>query len=146
MQLSLRSPAKKWTTTAVIVGLTAGYCGVAASRFLADRFGQLNSESSLRRAIRLDPGNAEYRYNFGIRELALQLPANAAPWLESATRLNFHSARQWIALAVAKQLLGDPAGENTAIDNALAVDSHTPDIAWQAANLLLDHDCLENPP
>lgn len=137
MQLSLRSPAKKWAATAAIVVLTAGYCGVAASCFLADRLAHSNNESALRRAIRLDPGNAEYRYNFGVRELSLQLPATAEPWLESATRLNFHSARQWIALAVAKQLLADPAGENTAIDNALAVDSHTPDIAWQAANLLL---------
>lgn len=137
MQLSLRSPAKKWAATAAIVVLTAGYCGVAASRFLADRFARSNDESSLRRAIRLDPGNAEYRYNFGVRELSLQLPASAEPWLESATRLNFHSARQWIALAVIKQLLGDSSGEKLAIDNALAVDPHTPEIAWQAANLLL---------
>ena len=77
MQLSLRSPAKKWAATAAIVVLTAGYCGVAASRFLADRLAQSSSESALPRAIRLDPGNAEYRYNFGIRELSLQLPASA---------------------------------------------------------------------
>lgn len=137
MQLSLRSPAKKWVTIAAIVVMAAGYCGVATSRFLADRFAQSSGEAYLRRAIRLDPGNAEYRYNFGIRELALQSPASATPWLESATQLNVHSAKQWIALAVAKQLLGDPAGEQTAIDHALAVDPHTPDIAWQAANLLL---------
>lgn len=137
MQLSFRSPAKKLAATAAIIVVTAGYCGVAASRILADRFAQSDHESHLRRAIRLDPGNAEYRYNFGIRELALQSPATATPWLESATRLNFHSAKQWIALAVAKQLLGDPAGEQAAIDHALTVDPHTPDIAWQAANLLL---------
>jgi tetratricopeptide (TPR) repeat protein len=137
MQLSFRSPAKKWATTAAIVMGTAGYCGVAASRFLADRFAQSNHESYLLKAIRFDPNNAEYRYNFGVRQLALQSPATAAPWLESATKLNFYSAKQWIALAVAKQLLGDLAGENTAINNALAVDSHSPDIAWQAANLLL---------
>lgn len=137
MQLSLRNPAKKWAATAGIVVMAAGYCGVAASRFLADRLAQSSGEAYLRRAIRLDPGNAEYRYNFGIRELALQSPASATAWLESATQLNVHSAKQWIALAVAKQLLGDPAGEQTAIDHALAVDPHTPDIAWQAANLLL---------
>ena len=72
MQLSLRSPAKKWAATAAIVVVTAGYCGVAASRFLADRLAQSDSESSLRRAIRLDPGNAEYQYDFGVRQLALQ--------------------------------------------------------------------------
>lgn len=137
MQLSLRSSAKRWAATAAIVVVTAGYCGVAASRFLADRFAQSSSDSSLRRAIRLDPGNAEYRYNFGVRELALQSPATAVAWLESATKLNFHSAQQWIALAIAKQLLGDLNGENTAIEKALTVDSHTPNLAWQAANLLL---------
>jgi len=137
MQLSLRSPAKKWAATAAIVAVTAGYCAVAASRFLADGLAQSNSDSALRRTIRLDPGNAEYRYNFGVRQLALQSPSTAAPWLESATKLNFHSARQWIALAVARQLLGDSDAEKNAIDNALAADSHTPDIAWQAANLLL---------
>lgn len=137
MQLSLRSPAKKWAATAAIVVVTAGYCGVAASSLVANRLAQSIDESCLRRAMRLDSGNAEYRYNFGIRELARQSPATATPWLESATKLKFYSSKQWIALAAAKQLLGDPAGENVAINNALAVDPHTPDTAWQAANLLL---------
>jgi hypothetical protein len=137
MHLSLWSPAKKWAATAAVVMVTAGYCGVVASRFLAERFAQSADLDRLHRVIQLDSSNAEYRFQLGVRELARQSPATAKPWLESATRLNSHSAKQWIALAVARQLLGDSSGERAAIDNALAVDPHTPDTAWQAANLLL---------
>ena len=137
MQLSLRSPAKRWAAATAIVVVAAGYCGVAASRVVADRLSQSGDVSHLRRAIRLDPGNAEYKFNLGIHELAAQSPATAASLLESATRLNAHSAKQWIALAVARQLLGDASGETVALHNALAFAPRTPDIAWQAANLLL---------
>ena len=137
MQLDLSSPARKWAAVTTIVVVAAGYCGVVSTRFLADRFAQSSVAADLRRAVQLDPKNAEYRYNLGIHELALQSPATAVPWLESATRLNFHSAKQWIALAIAKQLVGDPSTEEAAIQNALFVDPRTPDIAWQAANLLL---------
>jgi tetratricopeptide (TPR) repeat protein len=137
MQLSLRTPAKRWAAGATVVALAVTYCGVATCRLLADHFSESGSESLLRRAIRLDPGNAEYSYRMGIGELALQSPSEALPWFQSATALNGNSAKYWLDLAATEQLLGSSAAEKSALERALAVDPHTPAIAWQAANLFL---------
>ena len=137
MQISLRSPAKKWAAAATVVAAAVGYCGVATTRLLADHFSHADDEVSLRRAVRLDPGNAEYHHTLGIRELALQFPGRAVPWLESATQLNPDSSKYWIDLAAARQLLGDSDGEKAALERALAVDPRSPETAWQAANFFL---------
>ncbi len=137
MQISLRSSAKKWTAAATVVAAATGYFAVATTRLLADHFSRADDDASLRRAVRLDPGNAEYRYRLGIRELALQFPGRATPWLESAVQLNPDSSKYWINLAAARQLLGDSEGEKSALDRALAVDPRTPETAWQAANFFL---------
>jgi tetratricopeptide (TPR) repeat protein len=144
MQLSLCSSAKKWGAAAAIVAIAVGYSTVATCRVLADHFAQSPEESILRRAIWLDPGNAEHRYTLGIHQLRLQSPSTAVPWLQSATLLNPHSAKYWIDLAAANQLLGNSAGETAAVNRALAVDPHSPEIAWQAANLFLAQGRVED--
>ncbi len=137
MQISLRSPARKWAAAATLVAAAAGYCAIATTRVLANHFSETDDEASLRRAVRLDPGNAEYHYRLGIREMELQFPGRAVPWLESATRLNPDSSKYWIDLAADRQLLGDTEREKAALDRALAVDPRTPETAWQAANFFL---------
>src|SRR5206468_7495239 len=122
---------------AAIVAVAAGYSTVTTRRVLADYLAQSADEVAIQRAVRLDPGSAEYRYTLGIHHLKLQSPAAALPWLKSATLLNPHSAKYWIDLAAAEQLLGDSAGETAATNRALAVDPRSPGIAWQAANLFL---------
>jgi carbohydrate binding protein with CBM4/9 domain len=144
MQLSLCSPAKKWAAAAAIIAAAAGYSAVAACRLLADHLAQSSDEVALQRAVRLDPGNAQHRYTLGIHQLKLQSPAAALPWLQSATLLNPHSAKYWIDLAAAEQLLGDSSGENAATNRALAVDPRSPGIAWQAANLFLAQGLVDD--
>src|SRR5438270_109196 len=129
MQLSLRTPAKRWAAGATVVALAVTYCGVATCRLLADYFSDSPREPLIRRAVRLDPGNAEYSYRVGVRELALQSPSEALPWLQSATVLNRNSATYWLDLAATEQLLGNSAAEKSALESALAVDPHTPSIA-----------------
>jgi tetratricopeptide (TPR) repeat protein len=113
------------------------YCGLAASRLMADRFAQSANELQLRRAVRLDSGNAEYWHSVGIHNLALQAPNRALPWLRSAVALNPNSARYSMDLSIDEQLVGDFAGERSALEHALAVDPRTPSISWKAANLFL---------
>jgi len=137
MQWNLRSPAKRWVAATATIVVTAAYCGVATCRLLADRFAQSSDEASLRRASRLDPGNAEYQHMLGLHQLALQAPKEAIGPLNRATVLNPNSAKYWMDLAATDQLLGDSEKERAALNHALAVDSHTPAIAWQAANLFL---------
>jgi tetratricopeptide (TPR) repeat protein len=157
MQLSLSSSARKWAAAAAMITVAAAYSTLATFRLLADHFAHSSDEGSLRRAIRLDPGSAEHRYLLGIHQLRQQSPSSAVSWLQSAARLNPHSAKIWVDLAAAEQLLGDSANETAAINRALAVDPRSPEVAWQAANLFLAqgsvddamkqfHTVLENDP
>ncbi len=144
MQVSLCSPAKKWAAAATIVAVAAGYSTVATCRVLAEHLAQSSDEAALRRAVRLDPGSAEHRYTLGIHQLRLQSPAAAVPWLESAAVLNPHSAKYWIDLAAAEQLLGGTSSATAAANRALAADPRHPEIAWQAANLFLAQGLVDD--
>ena len=157
MQLSLSSSAKKWAAAAAMITAAAAYSTLAAFPLLADHFAHSSDESALRRAIWLDPGNAENRYIVGIHQLRQQSPSSAVSSLQSAALLNPHSSRIWVDLAAADQMLGDSTNETAALNRALAVDPRSPEIAWQAANLFLSeglvddamkqfHTVLENDP
>jgi hypothetical protein len=145
MQLELRQPAKKLAVAVVLFFLAACYLILTTAGFLAAHFSTDPDPIQLKRAARLDPGNAEYRYLLGRYELlAAQSPQAAMPWLETATSLNPHSARYWLDLAIARQSLGDIASAQPALEHALAAGPRTPDVAWQAANLYLAQGSIED--
>lgn len=158
MQLELRSPAKRVAAYAVLLALTASYLGVTAKHVLAAHDARLDDEFHLKRAVALDPNNAEYADQLGRHELvAAQSPSRAATWLTMATALNPHSAHYWMDLAIAQQSLGDTNAETQSLDHALAADPRNPVVAWNAANLYLAqgspdrtmkllHSVLENEP
>jgi len=136
MQLELRSPAKKWTALAAIFFGAASYLSLAGAQGVAAYLSEMRDAHWLKRAVNLDPGSAEYRYRLGHYELlADRSPQAALPWLQSATDLNPHSGRYWIDLAMSQQALGDTSSEQRSLQHALSVDVHTPEIAWDAANL-----------
>jgi len=145
MQLELRQSAKKLAVVAALFFLAASYLALTACAFLAAHFSTDPDAASLKRAVWLDPGNAEYRYRVGRYELlAGQSPQAAIPWLEAATALNPHSAKYWLDLAIARQSIGDTVSERPALERALAADPRTPDVAWQAANLYLAQGSLDD--
>lgn len=138
MQLQLRSPAKKIGAYSALTILCASYLSVTGKHVLAEHYSQLNDDIHLKRAVALDPGNAEYADRLGRHELvATQAPADALRWLQSATVLNPRSAHYWMDLAVAQQSTGDTAAETNSLDRALAADPRNPEAAWDAANLFL---------
>lgn len=137
MELTFPTAAKKWMAGSVLVLAAAGYTALAGTRFLAAVCSQSPHLASLRLAVRFDPGSAAYRNAIGVYQLLRQSPRDALPWLQSATKLDPSAAKYWMDLAVAQQLAGNLDAERSAIDQALAMDPRTPDIAWQAANLLL---------
>ena len=138
MQLEIRQPAKRWAVAAVLSLLSAAYLILTTAAFLGAHFSTDPDPARLQLAARLDPGNADYPYRLGRYELlAAQSPQTAIPWLETATRLNPHAAKYWLDLAIARQSMGDTDSERPALEHALAADPHTPDVAWQAANLYL---------
>jgi tetratricopeptide (TPR) repeat protein len=138
MQLELRSPAKKSAALVALFSFMAAYVALSAAQFLAALFSNIPDPVWLKRAVWLDPGNAEHRYRLGRYELlAGQSPQTSLPWLRSAAALNPHAGRYWADLALAQQSLGDINSEKGSLENALAADPHTPEIAWDAANLYL---------
>lgn len=138
MQSQLRHPAKTLAAFAALSLAVLVYFVLTAAAFLASYFSTAPDLARLQRAAWLDPGNAEYPYRLGRYELlAGQSPQAALPWLEKATRLNPHSAKYWLDLAIARQSVGDTVSERPALERALAADPRTPDVAWQVANLYL---------
>lgn len=143
MKIPFNTPARKWLVTAVAVALAIAYLGLVSSQFAAYWLGnpshiELTSLTSLERAARLDPGNAEYRDRLGrFYDLVSHDPASAVGQYKAAVQLNPHSATYWFDLASAYQVLGDTLNQTSALERAIQEDSMTPDVAWQAANLYL---------
>ncbi len=138
MKIPLHSPARKRLVAAIAVVLAIVYMGLAASRFAASWLGSRVQLTSLKRAVWLDPGNADYRNHLGrFYDLVTRDPASSVGPYKEAVALNPHSARFWFDLASAYQVLGDTANQTAALERAIQADAMTPDVAWEAANLYL---------
>jgi cytochrome c-type biogenesis protein CcmH/NrfG len=118
--------------------LVFAYLLLATKEFAASHFGSRSDLSSLERAVRLSPGNADYRHRLG-RYFAFVSgnPRAAVESYLSATRLNPHQARYWFDLAVAYQVLGDAENQRQSLERAVQVEPTAPDVAWEAANFFL---------
>src|SRR5262249_6149485 len=136
--ISLNTPARKRLVATVAIVLTMAYIIFAAGSFVAAWYGDRVELSSLQRAARLDPGNADYRNHLGrYYALVVRDPASAIQPYQAAVQLNPHSARFWFDLASAYQVLGDAGNQTTALEHAIEADPTTPDVAWEAGNLYL---------
>src|SRR5262245_18857169 len=138
MRIPLQSRAPKVFLLGGSILLSAVYVGFSAVDFLGAHFAEIPTLASLSRAVRLQPGNAEYRYRLGrYLSLAELSPAQAEAPLRAAVGLNPHQARYWMALAGAYQLLGDDQHQGTSLERALAAEPTTPEVAWEAANFYI---------
>jgi tetratricopeptide (TPR) repeat protein len=138
MKIPFNSPARKWTVAAIVIVLAIIYMSLSGREFIASWLGGRAELSSLERAARLDPGNADYRNHLGrYFDLVARDPSTAIGHYKTAVQLNPHSARYWFDLASAYQVLGDTADQTAALERAIQADSMTPDVAWEAANLYL---------
>jgi tetratricopeptide (TPR) repeat protein len=138
MQISLNTSVRKYLLGGAALVLAGLYLVLCGSFFLASWFGSRPELTSLRRAVRFDPGNADYRNHLGrYYELAARDPATAIEHYSAAVGLNPHSARFWFDLASAYQVMGDTAHQVAAQARALTAGPTSPDVAWEAANLYL---------
>lgn len=138
MKVEFKTPARQRLVFAVAGLLSLAFLGYGAKLLVASWFGNRVERTSLERAARLDPGNAEYRHNLGrYYDLVARDPASAAAQYRAAVQLNPHSARYWFDLAGAYQVLGDTSSQTGALEHAIEADAMTPDVAWEAANLYL---------
>jgi tetratricopeptide (TPR) repeat protein len=144
MEFEIRHSSKRLAVVVLLFSGTAAYLALTTTQFLAVHFSQIPRAPDLRRAIKLDPLNAEYRDNMGRFELlAQQSPENALPWLQTATALNPNRSSYWLDRAIAEELVGDFASERDSLDRVTASDSHSARLAWQVANLYLSQGATE---
>src|SRR4051812_17466161 len=123
---------------------TAAYLVLTTTQFLAAEFSKSSHSSYLRKAIKLDPLNAEYRNNIGRFELLVQQsPANALPWLQSATSLNPNRSAYWLDRAIAEDLIGEFDSERKSLDRVSKSNPRSSNVAWQVANLYLSQSVIE---
>lgn len=138
MKIPLNTPPRKRLVAAIAALLAFAYIGFAVRQFLASWVGNRAELGSLQWAAKLDPRDAEYRYRLGrYYDLVARDPGSALVQYRTAVRLNPHSARYWLDLASAYQVLGDTPSQTAALEHAIQADGMTPDVAWEAGNLYL---------
>ncbi len=94
--------------------------------------------ANLQRAVRWQPGNADYRHRLGRYLFLVQrAPEAAVEAYRAAVALDPHQARYWFDLAGAYQLLGNTEEQKAALERGLVADPTTPDLAWEAGNFYL---------
>jgi hypothetical protein len=122
----------------VVVVLACAYIILAGKEFVASVFAARPELSKLERAVRLSPGNADYRHRLG-RYFAYQTgdSRSAIDSLRSAVALDPHDAHYWFDLAAAYQVTGDTDSQRAALGRALQAEPTAPDVAWEAANFFL---------
>ncbi len=132
------SNRRHWQFAAVVILLTCFYLLLTGTEFAASVFASRAELPKLERAVRLSPGNADYRHRLG-RYLAFVVgdPQSAIESFRAAVALNPHDARYWFDLAAAYQVTGDLNGQRAALERALQAEPTAPDVAWEAANFFL---------
>lgn len=137
MVIPLAGPRRLIFAVSVIV-LVGAYLSLSGMEFAASHFASRPDLPSLERAVRLSPGNADYRARVGRYRLFLEVdPPAALENLESAVRLNPYDSGVWLDLASARQLVGDSQGQREAIEGALRAEPASPRVAWAAANFFV---------
>jgi tetratricopeptide (TPR) repeat protein len=138
MEIALHSLPRKALLIAVGALLTLLYIFLAARLFVGSIFADRTDLVSLQRAVRFDPGNADYRDHLGryYARVASE-PGQAIEPFRAAVQINPHSARYWFDLASAYQVMGEMQNQTWALQHAIEADPTTPDVAWEAANFYL---------
>jgi tetratricopeptide (TPR) repeat protein len=132
------SNRQRWQFAAAVALLVCVYLFLTGKEFAASVFASHPELPKLERAVRLSPGNADYRHRLG-RYFAFVAgdPQSAIDSFRTAVALNPHDARYWFDLAAAYQVSGGITGQRAALERALQAEPTAPDVAWEAANFFL---------
>lgn len=138
MQVKLNTRLRKLFFVLVCLGAVGSYVTLVARHYVASRLSEQLNPKSLTRAAKIEPWNAEWRWELGRYSLFVaQDPTAAVANLEEAVGLNPHAARYWLDLAAAYQVGGDVPRQRFALEQAVEEEPTAPDVAWEAANFYL---------
>lgn len=136
------SDRRRWQFSTAVVCVTGVFLILAAKEFAASVFAARAELPSLRRAVLLSPGNADYRNRVGrYSAFVAGNPQAAIDSFREAVALNPYNAGYWLDLAAAYQVTGDSNGQRASLERALQAEPTAPSVAWEAANrFLIDGD------
>src|SRR6266567_7487471 len=120
MRIPVESSFKKSLFVGACMLAAAAYVSLVSLQYLATHFSEKPDLASLRRAVRLQPGNAEYRYHLG-NYLFFAEPFEKAALepFRAAVTLNPNKARYWMGLAAVYQKMENDKEEEPAVENAI---------------------------
>src|SRR5579864_2320094 len=108
MYVNLSSRLRRCLFAAVCLAAVGLYIYAIARHYAASRLSAQLDPESLTRAARLEPWNAEPRWELGRYSLFVaQDSAVAVSNLQAAVALNSHVARYWLDLAAGYQVAGN---------------------------------------
>lgn len=137
-QISLESRNRKTLLVGPVILLALVYSATALRNCVAAYRAATPDLVSLKTAVWLDPGNAQYRHQLGRFYFLVTKDASAAlQSYEAAIGLNPHSAQYWLSLAAVYGFQDKPDAQKQALEKAIQADPRTPDVAWDAANFYL---------
>jgi tetratricopeptide (TPR) repeat protein len=96
-----------------------------------------NSVSAADEAVKISPSDAEAHRARATVLNRLQMPAEAARSLETASSLRYRDDYLWIELGNTREELGDAEGALSALDQAIRWAPYYAHTHWQRGNLLL---------
>lgn len=107
---------------------------------LATTLGRSASVPEIKRAIGLEPSDADLHFRLGTAEIYSMGNSDAADGihqLQRATQLSPDETRYWTALAFACEFEGEAACADKAIARSLALSPMVPQVHWEAASFYL---------
>lgn len=142
-RFSSASRTFKWLFVLLCLALAAFYFDVISKDYRAAELAN-SDPAQLARALELAPGRADYHHRYGRQLFMVRQDARGAVQeYRRAVELNPRSAAAWLDLALAHQALGQKSQQNHALQRALAVDSHTPNVAWWAGQQYVAGEQIE---
>lgn len=108
--------------------------------WLADQWNRSSRPELWRKAVKLEPDDAEYWRHLGFyKELAMTQGKNrqAMGYLQRATKTDPRSAALWMDLGDAYETSGEPARAQEAYAKAQADDPMSAEVAWRYGSFLL---------
>jgi len=132
---------RSFTVVFLVAGCFAfavAYAHFAIRGYRAFALSGAKDDASLRRAMALEPRNAS-AYNAYCRfQRDTQIDfTGALPSCQRAVELNGNDSANWLDLAEVLYVTGDAQAERVALEQAIAADPMTPEVAWNAGNLYL---------
>ncbi|HKW27243.1 MAG TPA: hypothetical protein VJN48_15770, partial [Terriglobales bacterium] len=138
MHAKLNSKPRKLLFVLVCLAIAGLYLAMIAGHYAATILRARHNPGALVQAAKIEPWNAEPRWELGRYSLFVAQDAAAAVSnLETAVALNPHDARYWLDLAAAYQVAGDVPSQRLALEQAVEEEPTAPGVAWEAANFYL---------